>query len=90
MSDDCCDDDEAWNRERLAATEALIIKYEAAIDALSTGAQSYQLDTGQSRQQVYKADLGNIQRTLARLEARREQYRAKLSRCGNFNVRPGW
>lgn len=88
MSDDCCDDT-TWIQERITATKALIVKYEEAVDALSTGAQSYQLDTGQTRQLVSKAQLGSIQLTITRLEARLATYQQRLG-CARLYVRPGW
>jgi hypothetical protein len=88
VSEYCCDDPE-WILARIEKTKALIVKYEEAVDALSTGAQSYQLDTGQSRQLVQKAQLGDLQRTLSRLESRLGTYEARLG-CGRAYGRPGW
>jgi hypothetical protein len=85
--DNC--DDKDYVRARIVATKALIVAYEAAILALSTGSQSYQLDTGQSRQFVTKAQLGSLQLTLARLEARLATLQQQLGRA-RFQVRPGW
>lgn len=85
--DDC--DDRTWNLERIAATKLLIIVYEGAIDALSSGAQSYQLDTGQTRQLVSKAQLGSLQLTLTRLESRLATLQMRIGRA-RFYVRPGW
>jgi hypothetical protein len=85
--DDC--DDYAWNADRIAATKLLIIQYENAISALSDGAQSYQLDTGQTRQLVSKAQLGSLQLTLARLESRLATLQMRFGRA-RFNARPGW
>jgi hypothetical protein len=82
-------DDEAWTRSRIVATKALIVAYEAAILALSTGAQSYQLDTGQTRQLVTKAHLGSLELTLKRLESRLSTLQQKLGKA-RFYVRPGW
>lgn len=82
-------DDTAWIKARIAATKALIVAYEAAVLALSTGAQTYQLDTGQSRQLVSKAQLGSLELTLKRLEARLSTLQQRLGR-GRFYVRPGW
>lgn len=65
----CCDDDDAaWLDERIAAKKALIIELEAAIDKLASGAQMYQLDTGQSRQLVQKAQLSQLRNQLSELE----------------------
>jgi hypothetical protein len=83
-------DDEAWIRARIVSTKALILAHEAAILALSTGgAQSYQLDTGQTRQLVTKAHLGSLELALKRLEARLSTLQQKLGKA-RFYVRPGW
>jgi len=88
MTDGCCDDT-VWIIDRINATKTLIIKYEAAIDALSSGVQSYQLDTGQTRQLVSKAQLGSLQSTLAGLESRLATYQQRLG-CARIYVRPAW
>lgn len=91
MSDEFCDadDDNAWNEQRIVATKAMIIATEAAILALSNGAQSYQLDTGQSRQLVTKANIASLRLNLLELESRLDTYRKR--RCGvAHQVRPGW
>jgi hypothetical protein len=81
--------DREWLMDRIAATKALIIKYEEAIDAISTGAQSYSLDTGQTRQVVTKAQLPNLQLTLQRLEVRLDTLQQRL--CGTPTImRPNW
>jgi hypothetical protein len=84
----CCDDT-IWIEARISATRALIVAYEEAILAVSTGAQSYSFDTGQTRQVVSKAQLGSLQLTLARLEARLATYEQRLG-CARLYVRPSW
>jgi len=85
---DCCDDDQ-WIRDRIAAKKAIVIAYETAITALSNGAQSYQLITGQSQQLVTKANLGSMRLTLRDLEADIATLQARL--CGGaVQVRPSW
>jgi hypothetical protein len=86
---DCCDDS-TWLAERIAAKKALILKYEAALDTLSSGAQSYSLDTGQTRQVVTKANLSELRNMLAKLESDLSTLQQRLSGCGRFQVRPGW
>lgn len=89
MADECCSGDD-WIKARIVKTRELIEKYEDALDQLSAGAvQSYQLDTGQTRQMVTKADLGNIQRTLSRLESRLGTLEARLG-CAQSIGRPAW
>lgn len=54
----------AFWEARIEAVQAQIIAYEAAITALSSGAQSYQLDTGQTRQIVNRAQLATLKNVL--------------------------
>lgn len=82
-------DDTAWTLERIAAKRAMIIAIEAAITSLTTGAQSYQLDTGQTRQLVTKANLGSLRLTLQGLESDLSTLQARLG-CAQFQGRPGW
>lgn len=64
---------------RIAATEALIVQFEAAmLSAGGSGIQSYTIDTGQNRQTVVKMNITELRRTiqglynqLATLELRR-------------------
>lgn len=85
-----CTDDTTWLEARLTKTEALIVAYEDAILAISSGAAlSYTIDTGQTRQTVTKQQLGSLQRTLNSLESRRAVLRAQLG-CGTVRVVPNW
>jgi hypothetical protein len=86
-----CDpcDDRQWIIDRIDTTRNLIIQYETALGAIADGAQSYQLDTGQTRQLVTKANLGSVQLTLMRLEARLATLQNRLG-CARVYVRPGW
>lgn len=88
MTDDCCDDTQ-WIRDRIAAKRALVIAYETAMTALSTGVQSYMLNTGQTQQQVTKANLGSMRLTVRDLEADISTLQARLG-CAQIIVRPGW
>ena len=86
---DC--DDSAFLEQRLAACEAAIVAYEAALAAFATGnVQSYTLDTGQTRQTVTKANLTEMDRQLDRLLNRRAVLRAQLGLSGHANVVPGF
>lgn len=50
-----------FNEDRLTSVQAQITVIESAIIAITTnGAQSYTLDTGQSRTTVTKADLSDL------------------------------
>jgi len=81
--------DNEWLDARIAKTKDLIVKYEDAIDALSSGAQTYSLDTGQTSQSVTKAQLGSLRSALDNLENRLERLKAKRHGRG-VNVRPGF
>jgi uncharacterized protein (DUF342 family) len=67
-----------WIEARITATQTAIVAYEAAILALSTGAQTYSLDTGQTRQSVTRAQLGSLTKTLSMLEERLEHLEQEL------------
>ena len=86
---DCCDDSD-WLKERLAAKKALIMAYETAMTALAGGAQSYSLDTGQTRQVVTKANLTEMRNAIAQLESDISTLQQRLYGCGRLYVRPGW
>lgn len=86
---DCCDD-RAWLEQRIAAKKALVIAYEAALTALAGGAQTYSLDTGQTRQTVSKVNLTEVRNAIAQLESDIVTLQMRLNGCGRFVVRPGW
>ena len=76
---------------RIDATLAQIDAYEAAALALATGgAQSYTLDTGQTRQTVTKLDLDAIQKTLDSLYNRCVTLSARLNGSNVTIARPAW
>lgn len=81
--------DDAWNAERITRTKTMIVAYEDAILALSSGAQSYTLDTGQTRQTVTRAMLSDLKSTLSSLENRLATYQARACGGGTY-VRPGF
>lgn len=82
--------DKTWLDARIAATEALIVAHEAAITALTTGgAQSYSLDTGQTRTSVTRANLSELRIALSQLENRRSELRTRRYGAGH-NARPGF
>jgi hypothetical protein len=83
-----CDDTE-WLTERVERTKTLIVAYEDAILALSTGSQSYTLDTGQTRQTVTKAMLADLRSTLNSLENRMSTLQARLGGA-RTHVIPGF
>lgn len=71
-------DDTVWITQQLQVTEQAITAINAAIIALAGGAQSYELDTGQTRQRVTKANLGELTSGLKTLTEMRTRYRSQL------------
>lgn len=55
-------------RERIAAKKARIIALDAATSALASGAQSYQFDSGQTREMVTKVNYAALIDEQRRLE----------------------
>lgn len=68
--------------ERIAKCEVLIATYEDAILELATGAVSYTLDTGQTRQTVTRAQLGEMRLLLRELEISRDTLLARRDGVG--------
>ncbi len=87
-------DNTVWIETRLERTETSIVAVEDAIDALVGGAQTYSLDTGQTRQSVTKANLTELRNLLQTLEERREGLRSQLGLGSNVGsvtrVVPGY
>lgn len=81
--------DRAWLEARVTATKAAIIATEEAILQLSSGAQSYTLDTGQTRQVVTKADIASLRLQLNELENRLSMLEVRLCGVGR-TVIPGF
>lgn len=83
--------DTAWLDARIAATQLSIEAYEAAEAAIGTGgAQSYTLDTGQSRQTVTKANITEIRKTLDSLYARYSNLCNRRNGGQTKQAVPGW
>lgn len=81
--------DASWLEARIARTKELIVAYENAIDALASGAQNYTLDTGQTRQVVQRAQLGELRNMLDSLENRLATLCARAYGA-SFYGRPGF
>jgi len=81
--------DNDWLDARIAKVKTQITNVEDAIDALDTGAQSYTIDTGQTKQTVTKAQLGSLRRTLEYLENKLATLDARRN-GGGARVLPGW
>ena len=82
--------DSTFLNERITQTKATIIAYETAIDAIILGgAESYTLDTGQTRQVVTKLDIADMQMTLDSLLNRLTMLQKRLTKSGMV-VRPNF
>ena len=83
--------DATFLQARIDATKLQIVAYEDAALALGTnGIQSYELDTGQSRQRVTRLDLEWIQKSIDELYNRCVTLQARLNGSGTTRVRPAW
>lgn len=83
--------DSEFLQARIDKTKLLIAVYEDAAEAIGTGgAQSYTLDTGQSRQTVTKLDLAMLSDTLAGLYNRCAMLEARLNGGNTHMARPAW
>jgi hypothetical protein len=78
-----------WLDERITATKAAIVAHEAAITAVVGGAQTYQLDSGQTRMMVTRANLSSIRAALEELENRLATLDARKCGAGSYG-RPGF
>jgi hypothetical protein len=77
--------------EQVTAIKAQLAAYNAAILALTTtGIQSYQLDTGQTRQLVTKANLAAMQKDRSSLLNELTTLEARLCGTGAVHVVPSW
>lgn len=71
--------DTVWIQERVARTRAMIVATETALEAIQSGAQSYSLDTGQTRQTVTKANVAELRGNLKYYEERLTELEAQLT-----------
>lgn len=83
--------DAAFIQERITATKALIVAYEDALLAITTGGvESYTLDTGQSRQTVTKLSIDWLNKSIDSLYNRCTTLQARLDGSGSTTMRPAW
>lgn len=81
--------DTYW-QERIAKVKALIEKYDDALLAVGAqGIQQYQLDTGQTRMLVTKANLATVRDTRDSLLNELATLEARVYGAGSRGV-PGW
>ncbi len=84
--------DAAFIQARIDATKLQIVAYEDAALAFATNQniQTYELDTGQTRQRVTRADLASIQNTIDKLYNRCATLQTRLDGSGTAIMRPGF
>lgn len=71
--------DVAWIQARIAATREAIVATEAEIAAVKARAQSYTLDTGQTRQTVTRANLSELRNELKFQKEQLVEYENQLA-----------
>ncbi len=85
----CCNPTDTFWPDQLAAAKASAAAIQAAIDALTIGGvQTYQLDTGQTRQLVTKMNLTSLNTVLQSTLNRVATLQARLGGCGITHVVP--
>lgn len=62
----------------------------SAISALLGGAQSYTLDTGQTRETVTRSNLTELRRHRRELMAEVQELQNMISGSASYVARPGW
>ena len=82
--------DTAWKTARLAKAKEMVVALEDAILAIANGAQTYMLDTGQTRQSVTRADLGSLRLQLREAENLVAERCAALTPDRSYIFKPGW
>ena len=83
--------DRDFVQQRINAAKALLLLYDAALTAITTGgAQSYLIDTGQTKTTVTKLDLKTLNDSISSLENRIATLTARLTGNGVTQVRPCW
>jgi len=82
--------DDTFIQARIDSLTAKVIVYEAALEALATGAESYTINTSQTTQSVRKSDLAKIGERLEWLYGQIEFWEGRLSTNpgGSIIVRP--
>lgn len=80
-----------WLDDRIKATEKAIEEAEQAeADIMAGTAQSYTLDTGQTRQSVTKLNIGSLRQYIDTLYNRRATLLARRDGSGSRTARPDW
>ena len=75
---------------QIAVLKTELTAVNAAITALLGGAQSYTLDTGQTRQTVTRTSLAQLRKHRAELMAELQELQDMLTGSASYVARPGW
>jgi hypothetical protein len=76
---------------RVDVLKAKIIAYDEAALGIASGAiQSYELETGQTRQKVTKANIDVLEKAIASLENKLVTLEARLCGTGATHYVPSW
>lgn len=86
----CCDPTDTFWPDQLAAAKLSAVRIQAAIDALTIGGkQTYQLDTGQTRQLVTNLNLAGLNTVLLSTLNRVSTLEKRLGiSCGATHIVP--
>lgn len=77
--------------ERIASLQLRIVAFEDAIIAVTSGGvQTYNLDTGQTKQVVTQFDVARLQATLDGLINQLAVYNQRLNGCGTIIAGAAW
>jgi hypothetical protein len=75
---------------QIAVLKVELTAVNAAITALLAGAQSYTLDTGQTRETVTRTSLGQLRAHRKDLLAEVQELQDQLTGTASYVARPGW
>lgn len=82
---------EEFLESRVEALKTRIVAYEVAAAELASGAiQSYELETGQTRQKVTKTNIDALERAIAALYNQLTTLEARLCGTGSTHYVPSW
>lgn len=78
-------------REQVEVIKAKIVAYNGAVASLSAGAiQSYEIESGQTRQKVTRANIADLERVIASLMNQLTTLEARLCGSGVTHYVPSW
>jgi hypothetical protein len=82
---------DAFLEEQVAAIKAKIVAYTAASTGIASGAiLSYEIETGQTRHKVTKANVATLESAISSLMNTLTTLEARLRGCGVVRSVPSW